>query len=82
MQKLRRVAQDELEKMMRQAPDAYRALKAKYIASLPSETREMVVDVQRRLGSSDFDRHLKVRLVRYMIEEPSSWNSVSWSLPV
>ena len=82
VQKLRRVAQDELEKMMRQAPDAYRALKAKYIASLPSETREMVVDVQRRLGSSDFDRHLKVRLVRYMIEEPSSWNSVSWSLPV
>jgi hypothetical protein len=81
-QKLRRIAQDELEKMMRQAPDAYRSLKAKYIASLPSETREMVMDVQRRLGSSDFDRHLKVRLVRYMIDEPSSWNSVSFALPV
>ena len=81
-QKLRRVAQDELEKMMRQAPDAYRSLKAKYFATLPSETRDMVMDVQRRLGSSDFDRHLKVRLVRYMIEEPSSWNSVSLALPV
>jgi hypothetical protein len=77
VQKLRRIAQDELEKMMRIAPDAYRDLKTKYISSLDNDTKALVMDVQRRLDSSDFDRHLKVRLVRYMIEQPSTWKSAA-----
>lgn len=80
-QNLRRLAQDELDKMMRQSPHAYADLKQKYIASLDDETKSLVLDVQRRMGSTTFDRHLRIRLVHYMVEHPSSWNSVSISLP-
>jgi hypothetical protein len=81
-QNLRRIAQDELDKMMRQSPNAYEDLKVKYIASLDGETKSIVLDVQRRLGSKTFDRHLKIRLVHYMVENPSSWNSVSSRFPI
>jgi hypothetical protein len=80
-QNLRRLAQDELDKIMRQSPSAYADLKQKYIASLDDETKSLVMDVQRRLGSKTFDRHLRIRLVHYMVEHPSSWNSISTMLP-
>jgi len=81
-QKMRRLAQDELEKMMRQSPNMYGELKGKYISSLDPETKSLVLNVQRRLDSKDFDRHLKARLVRFMIDNPASWNSVNSALPI
>jgi len=81
-QKMRRLAQDELEKMMRQSPNMYGELKGKYISSLDPETKSLVLNVQRRLDSKDFDRHLKARLVRFMIDNPASWNSVNSMLPI
>jgi len=81
-QKMHKLAHQELEKMMRQSPSAYGELKKKYISSLDSETRTLVLNVERRLDSRDFDRHLRSRLVRFMIDNPSSWTSVSTSLPI
>ncbi len=81
-QNLRRLAQDELDKMVRQSPGAYADLKEKYIASLDQDTKSLVLDVQRRLGSKTFDRHLRIRLVHYMVEHPASWNSISTRLPI
>ncbi len=80
-QNLRRLAQDELDKMIRQSPSTYTELKQKYISSLDEDTKALVMDVQRRLGSKTFDRHLRIRLVHFMVEHPASWNSVSLSLP-
>jgi hypothetical protein len=34
-------------------------------------------NIQRRLGSKEFDRHLKQRLVNYMVQHPGSWKSAS-----
>lgn len=76
-QNLRRLAQNELDKMIQQSPGAYADLKSKYISSLDDETKSLFMDVQRRLGSKTFDRHLKIRLVRFMVDHPSSWSSVS-----
>jgi len=81
-QKMRRLAQDELEKMIRQSPGMYGELKGKYISSLDPETKSLVLNVQRRLDSRDFDRHLKARLVRFMIDNPASWNSVNSMFPI
>ncbi len=81
-QKLQKLASQELEKMIRQSPDSYRALKQNYISSLDSDTRALVLNVQRRLDSRDFDLQLRTRLVRFMIDNPASWTSPSSSLLV
>lgn len=75
--KLRRIAHEELEKMIRVAPDSYSELKTKYIATLEGETKSMLLDVQRRLDSKAFDRQVKPRLVQYMIDHPATWKSAS-----
>ena len=75
--KLRKIAQDELDKMMRQSPRAYADLKQKFLASLEGEIKDLVMDAQRRLGSKDLDRHLKTHIVKYMVEHPGAWQSVS-----
>ncbi len=81
-QKLHKLASQELEKMIRQSPDCYRTLKQKYISSLDSETRALVLNVQRRLDSRAFDLQLRTRLVRFMIDNPASWTSPSSALLV
>jgi len=81
-QKLHKLASQELEKMIRQSPDCYRTLKQKYISSLDSETRTLVLNVQRRLDSRAFDLQLRTRLVRFMIDNPASWTSPSSALLV
>jgi hypothetical protein len=79
-QRLRKMAQDELEVMMRQAPQAYANLKNSFLSSLDSEKKSLVLDVQRRLDSREFDRQLKPRIVRFMVEHPGTWRSVSNTL--
>jgi hypothetical protein len=81
-QKLHKLANQELEKMIRQSPDCYRTLKQKYISSLDSETRTLLLNVQRRLDSRAFDLQLRTRLVRFMIDNPASWTSPSSALLV
>ena len=76
-QKLRKIAQDELEVMMRVAPDSYRELRSKYISTLDNDRRSLLLDVQRRLDSKAFDRQVKPRIVQYMIEHPANWKSAA-----
>jgi hypothetical protein len=75
--KMRQIAQSELEKMMKQTPQAYADLKQKFLSSVGTEVKDMIMDAQRRLGSKELDRHLKSQIIKYMIEHPGSWNSVS-----
>lgn len=82
LQKLQKLARQELEKMIYSSPSDYVALKRKYISSLDSETRSMVLNVERRLDSRDFDRQLRSRLVRFMVDNPTSWTSVNSRLPI
>lgn len=79
-QKLHRLAYQELEKMIQGSPADYSALKRKYFSSLDSETRAMVLNVERRLDSRDFDRQLRARLVRFMVDHPASWTSSNSTL--
>lgn len=79
-QKLHRLAYQELEKMIQRSPADYSALKRKYFSSLDSETRAMVLNVERRLDSRDFDRQLRARLVRFMVDHPASWTSSNSTL--
>ena len=81
-QRLHKLACQELEKMIYRSPADYVALKRRYISSLDSETRSMVLNVERRLDSRDFDRQLRTRLVRFMVDNPSSWSSTTSALPV
>ncbi len=81
-QRLQKLACQELEKMIYRSPTDYVALKRKYISSLDSETRSMVLNVERRLDSRDFDKQLRTRLVRFMVENPASWTSKNSTLPI
>jgi hypothetical protein len=81
-QRLQKLACQELEKMIYRSPTDYVALKQKYISSLDSETRSMVLNVERRLDSRDFDKQLRTRLVRFMVENPASWTSKNSTLPI
>ena len=81
-QRLHKLACQELEKMIYRSPADYVALKRKYISSLDSETRSMVLNVERRLDSRDFDKQLRTRLVRFMVDNPASWTSANSTLPI
>lgn len=81
-QRLHKLACQELEKMIYRSPADYIALKRKYISSLDSETRSMVLNVERRLDSRDFDKQLRTRLVRFMVDNPASWTSANSTLPI
>jgi hypothetical protein len=81
-QRLQKLACQELEKMIYRSPTDYVALKRKYISSLDSETRSMVLNVERRLDSRDFDKQLRTRLVRFMVENPASWTSKNSTIPI
>jgi hypothetical protein len=76
-QKLRKIAQEELEMMIRVAPESYRELRTKYISTLDSDRKSLLLDVQRRLDSKAFDRQVKPRLVQYMIDHPATWKSAA-----
>ncbi len=79
-QKLRKMAQYELEMMVKQAPHDYAKLKQSFLSSLDHDKRTLVLDVQRRLDSKEFERQLKPRIVRFMVEHPGAWKSVSNTL--
>lgn len=82
VQKLQKLAFQELEKMIFQSPASYVDLKKRYMDTLDSETRSLLLNVQRRLDSRDFDRQLRTRLVRFMVDNPASWTSVNSTLPI
>lgn len=73
--RMRRIANDELGKMRHAYPERYVDLKRAYLASLDETGRKLMLEVQRRMQPGIFEEHLKQRLVKFMVERPSSWRS-------
>lgn len=75
--RMRKLAADELKKMQNSNKGGYQALKSQYLSSLDETGRKLVLDVQKRMQPELFNDHLNHRLVRFMVENPSSWRSQS-----
>ncbi len=73
--RMRRIANDELNKMRAQHPDRYVALKRAYLESLDEAGKHLMLDVQKRMQPGMFEEHLKQRLVKFMVDQPGSWRS-------
>lgn len=75
-QSLKKLAVDELNRIRSGDPERYLQLKNKYFLSLETSKRQLIMDVQNRMQPSIFDQHIQSSLVRYMIENPSTWKSM------
>lgn len=73
--KLRRIAAEELKRLKRQQPKVYEQLAAKYLDSLGKEERKTWNEVVSRLNPSLREQQLKMRLIRFMVDNPNLWES-------
>ena len=74
---MRKMAYEELERMMKSNTVGYRELQAAYVKSLDDSARQLMQDIQRRMQPQVFEHQLKERLVRFMVDHPSTWKSSS-----
>jgi len=70
---LRRQANDELQKMRDKDPKRYQVLKQLYLDNLELEKKQIILEMKERMQPQAFDDHLKYSLVKYMVENPRSW---------
>ena len=74
-QNLKKIALEELNGLKTRNPEKYTLLKQNYINSLSEEKRQILLDVHERVTEDVFDSHLRHGLLKYMIDNPSSWSS-------
>ena len=74
-----KIASDELQKIKKNHPDRYTALKKAYLDSLDEGGRKLIFDVQKRMQAHLFEEHLRQRLLRFMVEHPGAWRSAEGS---
>lgn len=74
-----KIASDELQKIKKNHPDQYAALKKAYLDSLDEGGRKLIFDVQKRMQTHLFEEHLRQRLLRFMVEHPGAWRSAETS---
>ncbi len=70
---LRRQANEELLKMRDKDPKRYQGLKQLYLDNLEVEKKQIILEMKERMQPQAFDDHLKYSLVKYMVENPRSW---------
>lgn len=70
-----RIASDELTRLRDAHPERYADLKRTFLGSLDDVDRRLILDIQKRMQATVFEEHLRQRLVRFMVENPSSWRS-------
>ncbi|WP_141736285.1 hypothetical protein [Oligoflexus tunisiensis] len=70
---LRRQANEELQKMRDKDPKRYQVLKQLYLDNLELEKKQIILEMKERMQPQAFDDHLKYSLVKYMMENPRSW---------
>ena len=73
--KIRKIARDELERLKRQQPAEYEALEAKYFNSMSVEEKKTWDNVVSLMSKERRDDQLKLRLIRFMVENPSLWKA-------
>ncbi len=70
-----KVATEELNLLRHNQYFQYSAIKNAYITSLDNDSKQIILDIQKRMQPDMFDDHLRDRLVHFMIENPSAWKS-------
>lgn len=73
--RMRKLATEELRRMRINNETGYITLKKLYFSSLDETGKKLVLEVQQRMQPEIFANHLNHRLVRFMVENPSSWKS-------
>jgi hypothetical protein len=54
-------------------PKRYQVLKQLYLDNLELEKKQIILEMKERMQPQAFDDHLKYSLVKYMVENPRSW---------
>lgn len=75
LDQLRKVAMDELKLLRQSSMEEYAKLKKNYLESLEGPAKKAIIDVERRMQPRLFDEQIAQRLVKYMIDHPTSWKS-------
>jgi len=68
-----KLASEELDRMRKEYPDEYKNLRGSYLESLTDDERGMILEVKKVMQAGLFEDHLRQRIVKYMVDNPSSW---------
>lgn len=74
-QGIRRVAGEELAWMLEHDRGRYGELKEAFLASLDDSRRKTFFEFEKRLEPRAFDDQIRQSLIKFMVENPSSWKS-------
>ncbi len=75
---MRKLALEELNRLRAsKSSQAYENLQKAYFDSLDDDSRVLIFDVKKQMQGKMFDDHLKPRLVRFMVENPSCWSTAT-----
>lgn len=72
---LKKIAGEELLNLRKRDPQGYQKLKESYLSILAEHDRKMIQTLQLRLAPEHFDEQIKHRLIKYMLDNPSAWQS-------
>lgn len=73
---LRKIAVKELQIMKKRSKEKYLNLQAAYFRSISEEERKILLEIKNRTTPVDFEKQLSSQLVKFMVENPSSWGDV------
>ena len=68
---------DVLNRMKKNSRESYLKLTKLYLESLDQGARQLILEIKNRMQPHVFDQHIQHRLVRFMLERPSSWQNLS-----
>lgn len=69
----RAAASEELERLKKQNIESYKKLCEAYLSSLKEEERQLFEAIKKQMTPVIFETQLRARLIRFMIENPTSW---------
>ena len=69
----RAAASEELERLKKQNMESYKKLCEAYLSSLKEEERQLFEAIKKQMTPVIFETQLRARLIRFMIENPTSW---------
>ena len=71
----RAAASEELERLKKQNLESYKNLCEAYLSSLKEEERQLFEAIKKQMTPVIFETQLRARLIRFMIENPTSWDA-------
>lgn len=78
--KLRKAASTEIERLKRHQPIEFKNLMQRYFESISVDEKETWDTVSKKMNANFRDEQLRLRLIRYMVENPSIWETKATGL--